>query len=629
MKGLFPTMLAVLFGLAFEEFYAETAMPQEGWLRILSAIPITLVPLLFVEALLLHARQSLRAGKAFDVQKYSKYVAAAPLPLYLLIVFLCRWPTILVPLGLEGVVLFDHLIVLLPFFTIHLICVIESTRLRRPIYVQDGVVRTVRLREILPTVRDHLRHLGLVLAPLLALVLILDLVNDTELRVYFRKIPLVALAFLFVLFGLLTLIFPELFRVSMNLKQLVAGAPLKLRLEELSQRLGFKCKEVLYWPTSRPVFNALIVGVVPRFRYVILTEELCKRLTLDEICAVFAHEVGHGKRQHALFYVLLSATFLALLLPVGDFVGQEISYLTAGRLDPTLSTTLFAYVPAFVVYWKLLLDALSKRFELESDVYGVESIRDPVLFISTLEKVARLARLERGKAPMRHFSIEGRVDFLRRAFVDREAAPLEKFRSQIRRIRKSIAISAAVVICVAGLLIGYQSLHGYASILLDRGEVDRAANLLAKMIDLRANDVVALSLLSEAELYRGVDADAAPSDWAKVLAKKTEMRPSEQGELIEELRAAWARAVLRNRPEIGGEMLDRMASVNARDRDEALHFDPYLEEQIAELRRATSALSRQDGLELERIVHENPRWLRRPDMRHVERHLLRVLEDRK
>lgn len=629
MKGVFSTILAVLFGLAFEEFYADTAMPREHLARILSALPLAIVPWLFTEALLFHAKRRLRAGHPLDSRRFAPFVASAALPIYVIIVFVCRWPMILVPLGLEGTILVDHLVVLAPFFVVQGLCLVESLRLRRPLVYGDGQVRAATLPEIRAPLVEQLRQLGLMLAPLFGLIFILDLANDTFLRAYVRKLPIVALGFLLFLLVVLALGFPEVFRITMRLKKLVPGAPLRLRLDELSNRLGFRCRDVLYWPTSRPVMNALIIGTLPRYRYVVLTDELCQRLTLDEICAVFAHEVGHGKRWHALYYLLLSATFLALLLPIGDYFGEEISAWTGGRIDVTLATTLFIYLPAFALFWRLALDTLSKRFELEADVFGLEAVRDPQLFINTLDKVARLAKLDRRKTALRHFSIEGRVDFLRQAFVERDTGPLERFRAKIERTRKAIVTASILGILFASIFIGYQSLHGLGSILLDHRRDTAAESLAKRLLDFNERDFVAVQLLSETEIYLYADHGLSSTRFAETLKHSDEITPVMRSELDGELESAWIRALLRGRPDVALEMLDRRERLNRDPSDDSDHFDPYLPEQIAEWRHVTEAVERRDLPYLKRLLDEEPRWLRRPDLRCVADHLANLVRSHK
>jgi hypothetical protein len=61
--------------------------------------------------------------------------------------------------------------------------------------------------------------------PLLGLILALDLAQDTDLRLYFDNLPLLATGALAALLVLLAFAYPVLFRYGMGLRPLVAGAP--------------------------------------------------------------------------------------------------------------------------------------------------------------------------------------------------------------------------------------------------------------------------------------------------------------------------------------------------------------------------------------------------------------------
>ena len=62
MTAAFPTILAVLIGLTFEEFYAESALPTVSAWRLLLVLPACLLPILMAEAVLF------AAGRRFDRQ---------------------------------------------------------------------------------------------------------------------------------------------------------------------------------------------------------------------------------------------------------------------------------------------------------------------------------------------------------------------------------------------------------------------------------------------------------------------------------------------------------------------------------------------------------------------------------
>src|SRR5262249_61077825 len=115
--------------------------------------------------------------------------------------------------------------------------------------------------------------------------------------------------------------------------------------------------------------NAMIVGLLPRVRYVIFTDRLLDELSPDEVDAVFGHEVGHARHGHiwlyAAFFVLSIAVLGALALLVGqqlDAAGVEVPEWAEGRL---------ALVPVLVTatYLFLVWGYLSRRCERQADVF--------------------------------------------------------------------------------------------------------------------------------------------------------------------------------------------------------------------------------------------------------------------
>lgn len=612
MTPVFPTIVAVLIGLSFEEFYADSAMPEESLGRLLLSLPLCLLPIVAGEIIFFFARRRFLSGHPFDARPYARWVGLLPLPLYGVVLFGFGWPKIVVPLHLEGAVLVDHLVVLLPYFLLLATALVQSLRMKRPFKLTPDGPRPARVGEIKLALGDAVRQLALVLVPLFGLIFALDLARDTPLRLYFNELPLLSTGFLVATLAVLALIYPALFRVGMGLKPLVAGAPLRRRLEAMAKDLGFRCRDILYWSTRRAVLNAAIVGVLPRFRYVILTDELCKRLTLDELSAVFAHEVGHGKRHHAAFYLLFSAAFLTALVPIGTVVGRALESLTDGQIEESLAAAVGVYLPAFAFYWLVLFGYLSRRFELEADVYGVESTRDPNLFITTLEKVARLGRIERRSRALRHFSIEGRTDFLRRAFVEGDTGLLLRFRRTIRLTRRGIAAAAAIVLACAAAWLGIDTLRGAGVILIEQQRPARAAELLADVLRVRPGDETARLLRSEALLAaHGVDSPESQELWQGILADAADLAPAVRSNLLDVLQAGWARALGRDDIPAARLVLDRAFTLNRVPERPLEPFDRGLEGTLREMGELLDAVQSEDVARLETVAEHPPRWLRR------------------
>ena len=66
--------------------------------------------------------------------------------------------------------------------------------------------------------------------------------------------------------------------------------PLRTKLLKLCNRIGLRVAEILIWHTDGVMVNAAVVGLVPRMRYILLSDTLLEAMTEDEIEAVFGHE---------------------------------------------------------------------------------------------------------------------------------------------------------------------------------------------------------------------------------------------------------------------------------------------------------------------------------------------------
>jgi Zn-dependent protease with chaperone function len=164
------------------------------------------------------------------------------------------------------------------------------------------------------------------------------------------------------------LFLPFVLRVALRTKPLPDG-PLRTRLEAYSRRVGFRFRDIRVWPTGGETSNAVVVGALPRFRYVFITDGLLNALDEDEIEAVFAHEAGHARRGHVLlffgFTVVLS---LVQFVPGADVVvGGALSWA-----PPVVRTLLVMLLWLGVVFgW------VSRRFEQEADVFCIDTLKLP------------------------------------------------------------------------------------------------------------------------------------------------------------------------------------------------------------------------------------------------------------
>lgn len=351
-------------------------------------------------------------------------------------------------LGLDDVLLLPHLIRLVPFAVLLLLLRAALNRL--------GARLEAESPRLLDTWRQELSEALLPLAPLVPILLVQDLLESADTTSFLgatsyvlRRIPLAqALLALTVLFAALLAI-PFVLRLIWRARPLERG-PLRERLERYASSVGLRTREILVWPTGGASMNAAVIGALPRFRYVILTDGLVETLGHDEIEAVFAHEAGHAKRGHVLLFFGFTATLVLLSSTVSQATGPAVEALDG----------LVQWLAMLLVWIGVVFGWVSRRFEQEADVFGIDTVPfrpapdgrppDPVdhPFGRALERIAEEAGGIREITGWRHFSIGDRIAFVRAYLTD--AAVRRRYRRSIRLLRGTLLGVMACALAIAG-----------------------------------------------------------------------------------------------------------------------------------------------------------------------------------
>jgi STE24 endopeptidase len=261
--------------------------------------------------------------------------------------------------------------------------------------------------------------------------------------------------------------FPWVLRLVLGLKPLPAG-PLRDRLLMTANRLRFRFSNILLWNTNGAVANAMVAGIFPQVRYVVLTDRLINDLTPDEVEAVFGHEVGHIKHHHMAFYL----TFILISLGTLSFLATWL------RIDEWFkSNEDMAIVPMIGIlggYIFVVFGFLSRRCERQADIFGCRTMSCAragctghssseelaprgrglcatgiATFIEALEKVAHLNGISRSRPgwlqSWQHSTIAHRVEFLQRVRQDPQIEP---------RFQRTVSfVKWAVVLVLGGVLL--------------------------------------------------------------------------------------------------------------------------------------------------------------------------------
>ena len=205
---------------------------------------------------------------------------------------------------------------------------------------------------------------------------------------------ILAFAVIMTLFALaVAFLYPLLSRVFNKFTPLEDGE-LKDRVTALLSSHGYKVRAIKVMDASRRTTksNAYFTGF-GKMKTIVLYDNLVKNMSTDEICAVFAHEMGHGLHKDTLKNQILSFVQMAILsvlawltLRTGEIFTQfgfsTVNYGFAVILIMSVEFALIA--PLF----GLLVNALSRRAEYRADRQAVtEGYADAL--ISALKKLAR------------------------------------------------------------------------------------------------------------------------------------------------------------------------------------------------------------------------------------------------
>lgn len=262
---------------------------------------------------------------------------------------------------------------------------------------------------------------------------------------------------------------PGILRHVWDTKPLPPG-PLREQLEMLCKKLNLRCREILVWRTGGMIVNAMVMGVVPWLRYVMITDGLLQRMDETKIEAVFGHESGHVKRRHILFFLLFAFTSGCLMTIIAEH----------SRTDRRMFAFVVIAAGVFMLLkWGLVFGWISRMFERQADLFGVRTLAlsglpcssrcdlhtatperaapiatldgrrlgdEPLcptaahIFADMLHDVARLNGIPPEAPCWRHGSISKRARTVEAYALDPEAT--RKFERQMRMLQLAITIVA-------------------------------------------------------------------------------------------------------------------------------------------------------------------------------------------
>ncbi len=344
---------------------------------------------------------------------------------------------------------------------------------------------------------------------------------------------------------------------------------IRAELEEFCREHRFKVGDFKLWPLpGGETLTAGIIGILPRLRYILITRGLIELLTLEELKAVVAHEIGHVRRFHLLLYLVFFMFYSFLVYNLGDllllFLLKQRSILGWALSGNAFETALFslAYtlpvIALLVIFFRFVFGYFLRNSERQADLYASDLVGHPFTLISSLQKIAFSSGRVEDLPNWHHYSIRQRVEFLLDSYRDKDLA--------LRHHRRLYGSSLLYVLAVTLLILGTTGLENTA--LFRKWKTDLQMGMIEQRINKRPEDFQLRSA------YGGLLLEMGRYDEAEeALLKALSLAPEDAGTLNN---LAWFYATSPEPYANAGEALE-LASKAA-----SLKPDPYILDTLAE-----------------------------------------------
>jgi Zn-dependent protease with chaperone function len=300
-----------------------------------------------------------------------------------------------------------------------------------------------------------------ILFPWFAITLLSDLIETVSgpgLRSFLNQ-PLGEMAYVVAfLFGL-SVFFPYLIKTWWQCRP-IPKSPKQEILDNFCRKMGAPFRDIFLWPAfGGRILTAGVMGLVRRFRYLLITPALLEILEPDELIGVVSHEIGHVRKKHLFFYLFFFAAYVFLAVFIAQWISVQALrhplFLALFQSWKTYSEDLFSMVQiipialGLILYFRFLFGFFMRNFERQADLFALETLGSPLPLIRSLEKIGYASGQSRDLPSWHHFSIAQRVEFLEQVSRHPELA---------RKHQKKINWSMGLFIFIlAGLgLYGFQ-----------------------------------------------------------------------------------------------------------------------------------------------------------------------------
>ncbi len=186
--------------------------------------------------------------------------------------------------------------------------------------------------------------------------------------------------------------YSELIVPLFNKQTPLGEGTLRSAIEAFAEKAGFKLKDIYIIDGSKrsTKANAYFSGFGPKKR-IVLYDTLEKELSVEEIVAVLAHEIGHYKKKHILQTLVLSVILTGFMLFLFSLVVNSPALsIAVGAKNTSFHMGLIVfgilYSPLSLLIG-LATNYISRKNEFEADHFVIDNYK-PELLAQALKKLS-------------------------------------------------------------------------------------------------------------------------------------------------------------------------------------------------------------------------------------------------
>ncbi len=324
------------------------------------------------------------------------------------------------------------------------------------------------------------------------------------------------------LFFIAVLIFflPPLIRRLWNCRPIPPG-PLRERISSFCQAQQFRAG-LYFWPyLGGHALTAGILGILPGLRYLLFTPALTMTLSEDELKSVIAHEIGHVRHHHLLWYMALFFAFSLGLMAIAPLLSLGI---TASSFFPLLvrhiplpaptvadAITALPLLALVLLYFRFIFGFFLRNFERQADTHVFSALGGADALISSFHTIGGASGGKREKRNWHHFSLDERVAFLRRCQQEPGLIPAHQ-----RKLRLTLFAYFGILASLALL-----ALQPDRESLAAKAEIQYIETVLRQEVGQKPAEGTALILLGDFYLGKNMEVQAF-SAYNEALARAPE-----------------------------------------------------------------------------------------------------------